>query len=472
MVLLAGRPAGGPRRAAAPARRDPVRAQRLRACARQVPRPRRLGRGLAGRRRDGAEALLLGRRAGGHRPLRSRSPERSSSACATPPSIPATHFVIPGPRIEHALREIQGELDERVAWFEANGKLLEGHRLRQRTLYDMEMLRELGFCNGVENYSRILAGKPPGAHAGLPARLLPGRLPLLHRREPHDGAADRRHVRGRPLAQDHAGRLRLPPAERPGQPAAALRRVPGAVPQIVFVSATPGLFELRNSLNIVEQVIRPTGLVDPVIEVRPTEGQIDDLMNEVRRRVDKDERVLVTTLTKRMAEDLTDYLIENGFRARYLHSEIDTLERIQIVRQLQAGRVRRTRGHQPAARGSRPARGHAGRHPGRRQGRLPARPDQPDPDHRPRGAQHRRHGDHVRRPHDRLHADGHRGDRPPSQPAGEVQRGARHHAAEHRQGRLGHRPDELRQPHPQQARAARGGRGRTLRHADAPTCRS
>jgi excinuclease ABC subunit B len=250
---------------------------------------------------------------------------------------PATHFVIPGPRVEHALREIQAELDERVAWLEANGKLLEGHRLRQRTLYDMEMLRELGFCNGVENYSRVLAGKPPGATPDCLLDYFPDDFLCFidesHMTVPQIGGMYEGDRSRKTTLVDYGFRLPSALDNRPLRFDEFLERVP----QIVFVSATPGLFEQRNSLNIVEQVIRPTGLVDPVIEVRPTEGQVDDLMNEIRRRVDRDERVLVTTLTKRMAEDLTDYLIENGFRARYLHSEIDTLERIQIVRQLRLG---------------------------------------------------------------------------------------------------------------------------------------
>ena len=193
------------------------------------------------------------------------------------------------------------------------------------------------------------------------------------------------------------------------------------VPQIVFVSATPGPFELRESVNIAEQIIRPTGLIDPAVEVRATAGQIDDLMNEARRRIERDERVLVTTLTKRMAEDLTDYLVENGFRVRYLHSEIDTLERLADRARAAPRRVRHPGRHQPAARGPRHARGHAGRHPRRRQRGLPARPDEPHPDDRPGGAQRQRHGDHVRRPRDRRHARRHRRDQPPPQPADGLQ---------------------------------------------------
>ncbi len=250
---------------------------------------------------------------------------------------PATHFVIPGPKIEAALKEIRQELEERTAWFESQGKMLEAHRLRQRTLYDMEMLRELGFCNGVENYSRILAGKPPGATPDCLLDYFPEDFLCFidesHMTVPQIGGMYEGDRSRKQTLVDYGFRLPSALDNRPLRFDEFLERVP----RIVFVSATPGPFEQRNSLNVVEQIIRPTGLVDPEVEVRPTEGQIDDLMNEIRRRVEADERVLVTTLTKRMAEDLTDYLVENGFRARYLHSEIDTLERIQIVRQLRLG---------------------------------------------------------------------------------------------------------------------------------------
>jgi excinuclease ABC subunit B len=250
---------------------------------------------------------------------------------------PATHFVIPGPRIQQALREIQGELDERVAWFEANGKLLEGHRLRQRTLYDMEMMREMGFCSGIENYSRVLLGREPGATPNCLLDYFPddflcfideSHMTLPQIQGMYEGDRSRKTT-----LVDYGFRLPSALDNRPLRIDEFLTRVP----QIVFVSATPGPFELGNSLNIAEQIIRPTGLVDPAVEVRPTTGQIDDLMNEIRLRAERDQRVLVTTLTKRMAEDLTDYLVENGFRVRYLHSEIDTLERIQIVRELRLG---------------------------------------------------------------------------------------------------------------------------------------
>ena len=250
---------------------------------------------------------------------------------------PATHFVTNGPAVERALAEIQRELDERCAWFDAHDKVLESHRLRQRTHYDMEMLREMGFCNGIENYSRILLGKQPGATPNCLLDFFPSdflvfideshmTVPQIHGM--HEGDRSRKQT-----LVDYGFRLPSALDNRPLR----FDEFIAKVPQTIFVSATPGPFELRESVNIAEQIIRPTGLIDPAVEVRATAGQIDDLMNEARRRIERNERVLVTTLTKRMAEDLTDYLVENGFKVRYLHSEIDTLERLQIVRELRLG---------------------------------------------------------------------------------------------------------------------------------------
>ena len=250
---------------------------------------------------------------------------------------PATHFVTNSPAVERAVIAIREELDERCAWLDAHGKMLEAHRLRQRTLYDMEMLREMGFCNGIENYSRVLLGKEPGATPNCLLDYFPDDF-LCFLDESHmtlpqiQGMYEGDRSRKTTLV-DYGFRLPSALDNRPLRIDEFLAKVP----QIIFVSATPGKFELANSVNIAEQIIRPTGLVDPQVEVRPTEGQIDDLMNEIRRRVDRDQRVLVTTLTKRMSEDLTDYLLENGFKVRYLHSEIDTLERIQIIRDLRLG---------------------------------------------------------------------------------------------------------------------------------------
>ncbi len=250
---------------------------------------------------------------------------------------PATHFVTDSPAVERSLVEIERELEERCAWFEQNGKVLEAHRLRQRTMYDMEMLREMGFCNGIENYSRILLGKQPGATPNCLLDYFPddflcfideSHMTLPQIRGMYEGDKSRKTT-----LVEYGFRLPSALDNRPLRIDEFLTKVP----QIIFVSATPAEFELANSLNIAEQIIRPTGLIDPEVEVRPTDGQIDDLMNEIRRRVEVDERVLVTTLTKRMAEDLTDFLLENGFKVRYLHSEVDTLQRIEIVRDLRLG---------------------------------------------------------------------------------------------------------------------------------------
>ena len=250
---------------------------------------------------------------------------------------PATHYVTPQDTLEKAVSEIRAELEERCALFDAQGKLVESHRLRQRTEYDMEMLREVGFCSGIENYSRILDGRSPGEP---PATLLDFFPPdfLCFIDESHNTVPQLRGMyegdRSRKMALiDHGFRLPSAADNRPIRLEEFLERVG----QVVFVSATPGEFERTQSSRIVEQIIRPTGLVDPEVDVRPTTNQVDDLMGEVRRRVEADERVLVTTLTKRMAEDLTDYLVDAGIKARYLHSDIDAIERIKVVRELRLG---------------------------------------------------------------------------------------------------------------------------------------
>ncbi|MDX6648005.1 MAG: excinuclease subunit [Miltoncostaeaceae bacterium] len=250
---------------------------------------------------------------------------------------PATHYVTPRDTIERALGEIRAELETQVADFLARDKMVEAHRLRQRTEYDMEMMRELGFCSGIENYSRILDGRKPGEPPHTLLDFFPDDFVCFidesHNTVPQLGGMYEGD-RSRKLALIEHG-FRLPSAldNRPLQAGEFLDRVG----QVVFVSATPGAFERRVSGHIVEQIIRPTGLVDPEVEVRPTHGQVDDLMNEIRVRAERDQRALVTTLTKKMAEDLTEYLLENGLRARYLHSEIDTLERIRIIRELRLG---------------------------------------------------------------------------------------------------------------------------------------
>ncbi|MHB1324894.1 MAG: excinuclease ABC subunit UvrB [Thermoleophilia bacterium] len=250
---------------------------------------------------------------------------------------PATHFVTSPEAIEQALKEIQRELNERIAELKKEGKELEAHRLLMRTRYDLEMLRETGYCSGIENYSRILDGRAPGEPPNTLLDFFPDDFLCFidesHNTVPQIGGMYKGD-RSRKLTLVDYG-FRLPSAldNRPLRFEEFLE----CVPQIVCVSATPGPWELNHSSQLVEQVIRPTGLIDPEVEVRATEHQVDDLMNEVRQRVEARERVLITTLTKKMAEDLTDYLLEMGFKVRYLHSDIDTLQRIAIVRDLRLG---------------------------------------------------------------------------------------------------------------------------------------
>jgi excinuclease ABC subunit B len=250
---------------------------------------------------------------------------------------PATHYATDRETIERAVGEIRDELETRTKELEAEGKLLESHRLRQRTQFDMEMLRELGFCNGIENYSRILDGRNPGDRPFCLLDFFPKDFVCFidesHQTVPQIGGMYEGDRSRKQTLIDFGFRLPSALDNRPQTFDEFLQRTP----QIVFVSATPGDFERNHSTRIVEQIVRPTGIVDPEVEVRETKNQIDDLMNEVRLRAEADERVLVTTLTKKMAEDLTDYLLEYGFRVRYLHSEIDTLERIQIIRDLRLG---------------------------------------------------------------------------------------------------------------------------------------
>jgi excinuclease ABC subunit B len=252
---------------------------------------------------------------------------------------PATHFVTSADAIERALEEIAAELESRVDELEAQGKQLEAFRLRQRTQYDMEMLRELGYCSGIENYSRILAGRRPGEPPYTLLDFFPKdflvfideshmTVPQLHGM--YEGDRSRKT-----MLVEHGFRLPSALDNRPLRFEEFMERAP----QVLFVSATPGEWETSVSAQVVEQLVRPTGLVDPQVEVRPTKHQIDDLMNEIRVRVDKGQRTLVTTLTKKMAEDLTDYLLGMGFRVRYLHSEVDTIERIKVVRELRLGEV-------------------------------------------------------------------------------------------------------------------------------------
>jgi excinuclease ABC subunit B len=251
--------------------------------------------------------------------------------------FPATQYVTSKPTIDRALVEIRHELEEQVKLFESKGMMLEAHRIRQRTEYDMEMMKELGFCNGIENYSRILDGRPAGSAPHTLLDYFPSDFVVLvdesHQTIPQIGGMYEGDRSRKQTLVDFGFRLPSALDNRPLRFDEYLEKVP----QMVFVSATPGAWELRQSTRVAEQLIRPTYLVDPEVELRPTKNQIDDLLNEIRRREEKGERVLVTTLTKKMSEDLTDYLLEAGVKTRYLHSEVDTLERIQIIRELRLG---------------------------------------------------------------------------------------------------------------------------------------
>ncbi|MDX6472102.1 MAG: excinuclease subunit [Gaiellaceae bacterium] len=251
--------------------------------------------------------------------------------------FPATQYVTSKPTIERAVGEIRHELEEQVKQFEAEGKMLEAHRIRQRTEYDLEMMQELGFCNGIENYSRILVGRPPGSAPHTLLVYFPGDFVTFvdesHQTVPQIGGMYEGDRSRKQTLVDFGFRLPSAIDNRPLRFDEFLAKVP----QIVFVSATPGAYELRHSTRTTEQLIRPTWLVDPEVELRPTKNQIDDLLGEIRKREQAGERTLVTTLTKKRSEDLTDSLLESGVKARYLHSEIDTLERIQIIRELRLG---------------------------------------------------------------------------------------------------------------------------------------
>ncbi len=250
---------------------------------------------------------------------------------------PASHYVTEEETLERSVEEIERELRNRVAEFEGEGKQLEAHRLAQRTKYDIEMLREVGFCSGIENYSRILDGRSPGSPPYTLIDYFPDDFVCFidesHQTIPQIGGMYEGDFSRKTTLVDFGFRLPSAIDNRPLKFDEFLDRVD----QMVLLSATPGPWERAESATIVEQIVRPTGIVDPEVEVRETRNQIDDLMNEVRIRAERNERVLVTTLTKKMSEDLTEYLLEHGFRVRYLHSEVDTLERIQIIRELRLG---------------------------------------------------------------------------------------------------------------------------------------
>ncbi|HEY9379528.1 MAG TPA: excinuclease ABC subunit UvrB, partial [Jiangellaceae bacterium] len=251
--------------------------------------------------------------------------------------FPASHYVAGSQRMRRAIAAIEVELADRLRELEGEGKLLEAQRLRMRTNYDLEMLREVGTCSGIENYSRPIDGRAPGTPPYTLLDYFPDDFLLFvdesHVTVPQIGGMYEGDRSRKATLVEHGFRLPSAMDNRPLRFDEFLDRIG----QRVFVSATPGPYELRESGGVVEQIIRPTGLVDPEVLVRPTRGQIDDLIHEVRQRVGREQRVLVTTLTKKMAEDLTDYLLEMGLRVRYLHSEIDTVQRIEILRDLRLG---------------------------------------------------------------------------------------------------------------------------------------
>src|SRR2546423_11245220 len=249
--------------------------------------------------------------------------------------FPASHYVAGPERMERAIRGIEAELEERLAEMEGQNKLLEAQRLRMRTSYDVEMMRQVGFCSGIENYSRHIDGREPGSPPHCLLDYFPDDFLTVidesHATVPQIGGMYEGDASRKRTLVEHGFRLPSAQDNRPLR----FDEFDERVGQLVYLSATPGPWELQHSQGeVVEQVIRPTGLVDPEVVVKPTKGQIDDLMHEIRLRTERDERVLVTTLTKKMAEDLTDYLLEHGIRVRYLHSEVDTLRRVELLREL------------------------------------------------------------------------------------------------------------------------------------------
>lgn len=251
--------------------------------------------------------------------------------------FPASHYVAGEERMKRAIASIEKELEERLEWFESQGKLLEAQRLRMRTTYDLEMLKEIGTCAGVENYSRHIDGRGPGTPPNTLLDYFPDDFVLVidesHVTVPQIGAMFEGDMSRKRTLVDYGFRLPSAMDNRPLKWDEFTQRIG----QTVYLSATPGQYELDRSDGVVEQIIRPTGLVDPQVIVKPTQGQVDDLLEQIRERTQRDERVLVTTLTKKMAEDLTTYLGERGVKVEYLHSDVDTLRRVELLRELRLG---------------------------------------------------------------------------------------------------------------------------------------
>jgi excinuclease ABC subunit B len=324
---------------------------------------------------------------------------------------PGSHYVTTSERMKLALEGIKVELQERLAEFKAQNKLLEAQRLEQRTMFDLEMFQEIGYCKGIENYSRHLTGRQPGEPPPTLIDYLPQDALIM---------IDESHVTIPQLGGMYYGDrsrkgtlveygFRLPSAldNRP----LTFEEFEERARQVVCVSATPGAYELAKSNGrVAEQIIRPTGLMDPAIEVRSARNQVDDLLGEIKERVEMGDRILVTTLTKRMAEDLTEYYADLGVRVKYLHSEIDTLERVEIIRDLRLGEVRLPGGDQPPAGGARYPRGIARGHPRCRPRGVSALGAGPHPDLRQGCPERGRQGPALRRGDHPLHGPGHRGE--------------------------------------------------------------
>ena len=405
---------------------------------RPLPRARRRRRGAAGVLGDGLPRLAVRRRGRVDHALRPAQ-RRGLRARGRDHDLPGDALRDDAAddrarRRRRSARSSSGTSRE----FEEQGKLLEAHRLRQRTEYDLEMMQELGYCNGIENYSRVLDGRAPGQPPFTLLDYFPGDFLVMidesHQTVPQIGGMYEGDRSRKEALVAHGFRLPLAMDNRPLRFDEFLERVP----QAIFVSATPGPYEMRVSSQVVEQIIRPTGLVDPEVEVRPTRHQIDDLLAEIRLREEAGERVLVHDADEEDGRG-PDRLPDRVGRPRALPALRDRHARAHPDHPPAAPRrVRRARRRQPAARGPRPARGLARRDPGCRQGRLPARADGADPDDRPRRAPRQRPRGDVRR---QAHAGDRGGDRrdraPPRDPA-RLQRGARHHAGLDRQGRVRH----------------------------------
>ena len=352
--------------------------------------------------------------------------------------FPATHYVASDERMTKAITGIEAELQERLATFEKENKLLEAQRLRMRTQYDLEMMQEMGFCNGIENYSRHIDGRAAGAAPNTLIDFFPDdyitildeshvAVPQLHGQ--YEGDRSRKET-----LIDHGFRLPSAADNRPLQ----FEEWVDKVGQVVFLSATPGGYELEHSTTIAEQIVRPTGLIDPEVIVRPTKGQIDNLLEEIGGVVDNGGRILVTTLTKKMAEDLTEYLVEQGVRVRYLHSEIDTIQRIETLRGLRLGEFDVLVGINLLREGlDLPEVQLVCILDADKEG-FPALGNGADPDDGPGRSKRRRSGRNVRRPGHTVHAEGDLDHEPTPRAANGLQHRTRHRPPDDPQGRHRH----------------------------------